>query len=283
MSGNKLFLKKFFKNKLAVFGLIVLIIFIVVAILAPYITPYDFQEGDYFLRLKGPCKEHPLGLDSRGRDLLSGLILGSRISLKVGFAVIIISSVVGTLIGIFSGYYGGIFDEIIMRIVDIFLAFPGILLAIALTSILGRGINHVILALCIMGWVSFARLARAQVLYVKEKEYIEAVKALGASPIRIMFRHILPNIYAPILVQATLGIAGAIIAESGLSFLGLGAKIGEPSWGNILQDGTSYLREAPHIATFSGLVIMLIVLSINFVGDALRDAFDPKMKIEYKF
>jgi ABC-type dipeptide/oligopeptide/nickel transport system permease subunit len=272
-------LRRLRRNRFAMLGGLTLVAFVLVALLAPYLAPHDPLAQNRALRKQGPSWQHPLGLDALGRDLLSRLIHGARISLKVGLLVVSISAVVGTLVGAAAGYLGGLADEIVMRLVDILLAFPGLLLAIALVAVLGPNLNNVILALCIMGWVGFARLARGQALALREIAYVEAARSLGAGPGRIILTHIIPNLLAPVIVQATLGMAGAIIAEAGLSFLGLGVQPPQPSWGSILQEGASCLREAPHIATFSGLAIMLVVLGLNFLGDGLRDALDPKMDV----
>jgi peptide/nickel transport system permease protein len=204
------------------------------------------------------------------------MIYGSRISLIVGILVVSISLTIGLSIGSMAGYFGGIIDEAIMRLVDVFLAFPGILLAIAITAVLGPSLRNVLIALCLMGWVGYARIIRGQILAVRDLEYVQAAQANGASPLRIMIRHILPNILAPVIVEATFGMAGAIIAEAGLSFLGLGIQPPSPSWGSMLAEGRQFLLLAPHLTTFPGLAIMLTVLGLNFVGDGLRDAMDVR-------
>ncbi|MBF0286724.1 MAG: ABC transporter permease [SAR324 cluster bacterium] len=258
-------------------SLILLVLFIVPALLAPWIVPYDPEEIHLSAQLRPPSLEHPLGQDQNGSDILSRLLYGARISLYVGFWVICIAGIIGITIGLISGYYGGWVDTLIMRIVDVLLAFPGLLLAIALVAVLGPNLNNVIIALTVQGWVSYARLVRGQVLAVKEQEFVLAAQTSGISDGRVMFRHILPNIIQPVIVQATFNLAGTIIAESSLSFLGLGVPPGTPSWGAMLSEGKDVLIDAPFVSIFPGLAIMLVVLICNILGDALRDHFDPKI------
>ena len=276
---NKARYKKIFKNKLTVIGFIIVLAFIFVALLAPYLAPYNVYTQDLNNRLIPPEKGHIMGFDDLGRDILSRVIYGSRISLKVGIFTVTISTIFGIFVGSIAGYFGGRVDETIMRVIDILLAFPGILLAIAIISILGPGLNNVIIALCLVGWVTYARLVRGQILSIKENEYVLAVKALGASTPRILVFHIIPNIISPVMIQATLGIAGAIVGEASLSFLGLGTQAPTPSWGSMLNDGRRFILNAPHMTTFPGIAIMLVVMGFNFLGDGLRDILDPKMKI----
>lgn len=264
------------KNKLAVFGLCILILFVVIAVFAIQLAPFDPSEQHLQEGLNGPSFHHLLGQDKLGRDILSRMIYGSRISLLVGASVVSISLLIGVLIGSTAGYFGGIVDEIIMRVVDIFLAFPGILLAIAITSVLGPSLRNVLIALCLMGWVGYARIIRGQILSVRELEYVQAAKANGATSRRILLLHILPNIMAPVIIEVSFGMAGAIIAEAGLSFLGLGVQPPTPSWGSMLAEGRQFLLLAPHLTTFPGIAIMLTVLGFNFVGDALRDSMDVR-------
>ncbi|MFH1479861.1 MAG: ABC transporter permease [Pseudomonadota bacterium] len=246
-----------------------------IALTSPIIAPHDPEKIDLEQELSGATMSHPLGQDKLGRDILSRILYGARISIMVGFAVVGISLAVGVSVGSIAGYVGGTLDTLIMSLIDILLAFPGILLAIAITGILGPSLNHVILSLCIMGWVGYARIVRAQILSIREREYILAAKALGLSPCRIIFRHILPNTLSPVIVEATFGIAGAILAESSLSFLGLGPQ-DVPTWGGMLNEGVDFLLFAPHVATFPGLAIMITVMGFNFLGDGLRDHFDPR-------
>ena len=264
------------KNKLALVGVAVVAGLIFLAIFADLLAPYDPLEQNIILKLKPPSTTHWFGQDSLGRDILSRMIYGSRVSLKVGIATVSISLTVGLIIGSISGYYGGLVDELFMRIVDILMAFPGILLAIAMVAVLGPDLNHVILALCLIGWVGYARLVRGQVLYVRELDYVTAALALGASSTRIIALHIIPNLIAPVIVEATFGMAGAILAEAGLSFLGLGVQPPTPSWGAMLNEGREYLLLAPHTTIFPGIAIMLVVLGLNFLGDGLRDYLDVK-------
>ena len=265
-----------FKNKLAIIGAVILLLLILAAIFAPQLAPYDPLEQKVIEGLNPPSAAHWFGQDKLGRDIFSRMIYGSRISIWVGLATVSISLSIGVAVGAISGYYGGLIDELFMRIVDILMAFPGILLAIAMVAVLGPGLNHVILALCLIGWVGYARLVRGQVLFLRELDYVTAARALGAAPARIIVSHLIPNLLAPVIVEATFGMAGAILAEASLSFLGLGAQPPTPSWGAMLNDGRDYLLFAPHHTTFPGLVIMLVVLSFNFVGDGLRDYFDVK-------
>jgi len=265
-----------FQNKLGVLGLSIFGALIIVAVFASYLAPFDPFEQNLKGGLQSPSHEHPLGQDKLGRDNLSRIIFGSRISVFVGLVVVGISLLIGIFVGSIAGYNGGWIDELFMRIVDIFLAFPGILLAIGLTAVLGPSLNHVILALCVTGWVSYARIVRGQILTVKEQEYIIAARALGANPFRIITIHIMPNILSPLIVEATFGMAGVILAEASLSFLGLGAQPPTPSWGSMLNEGRQFLLVAPHMTTFPGLAIMMVVLGFNFLGDGLRDALDVR-------
>jgi peptide/nickel transport system permease protein len=265
-----------YRNKLAVAGSIVLLGLLIAALGASLLSPYDPAAQDLPAELRAPCWAHPFGQDKLGRDILSRIIYGARVSLLVGGVTVAVSAVVGLSVGIIAGYAGGVLDETLMRLTDIMLAFPGILLAIALMAIRGPGLNNVLIALCIMGWVGYARLARGQILSIRHREYVHAARSLGATPTRIMTRHLLPNIMAPIIVEATFGMAGAILAEAGLSFLGLGTQPPTPSWGTMLNEGRQFLLVAPHLTTFPGLAIMVVVLGLNFLGDGLRDAIDPR-------
>lgn len=265
-----------FKNKLALIGAGIILLLILAAIFAHFVAPYDPFEQNIIEGLSKPNKAHWFGQDKLGRDLLSRIIYGSRISLWVGISTVSISLLIGLTVGSISGYYGGLVDELFMRVVDILMAFPGILLAIAMVAVLGPSLNHVILALCLIGWVGYARLVRGQVLYLRELEYVTAAQALGANPSRIILYHLVPNLIAPVIVEATFGMAGAILAEASLSFLGLGAQPPTPSWGSMLNEGREFLLLAPHHTTFPGLAIMFVVLGFNFLGDGLRDYFDVK-------
>jgi peptide/nickel transport system permease protein len=263
-------------NRLFIIGILISIFLIFFGIFAPLISPYDPFKQNLNEALNTPSVEHPLGQDELGRDILSRIIYGSRISLIVGILTVVISLIIGIIVGSIAGYCGGIIDEILMRIIDIFLAFPGILLAIALVSFLGPGIKNVIIALSVMGWVGYARLVRGQILYIREMEYVLAIRALGGSGLRIILRHIIPNILSPIVVEATFGMGRAIISEASLSFLGLGVKPPNPSWGSMLNEGVQFLLVSSHLTTFPGIAIMTVVLGFNLLGDGLRDILNPK-------
>jgi peptide/nickel transport system permease protein len=266
------------RHRLALIGAVIIFVLIVIAILAPFIAPHDPIEQNLEHRLLPPNMEYLLGTDNLGRCILSRLIYGASVSLLISIMVVGISTFVGVILGLLAGYSGGLIDEIIMRIVDILLAFPGIILALVVVGILGPSLYNVMLALAVVGWTSYARVVRGLVLSVKEKEFIEAAQALGASDARIMFRHILPNIMAPVVVMATLGMAHVILAAAALSFLGLGAQPPTPEWGSMLNGGRAFMRTAPHLTIFPGLAIMVTVLAFNFLGDGLRDALDPRLK-----
>jgi len=259
-------------------GLLLTVVLIVIAVAAPLLAPADPYQQDTSRRLEAPSEQHPLGLDDLGRDVLSRILYGARVSLRVGFSVVILASMVGVTLGAIAGYFGGTIDVLVMRLCDILLAFPGILLAIALVAVLGPNLNNVILALATIGWVGYARLVRGQVLKVREMEYVVAAKALGAKSPRVIIRHVLPNVINPVIVMATLGLAGAILAEAALSFLGLGVQPPIPSWGAMLTAGRRYLGLANHLAIFPGAAIMLAVMGLNFLGDGLIDALDPKYR-----
>jgi peptide/nickel transport system permease protein len=247
---------------------------VALAAFAPFLAPDDPARIDLAARLAAPGPGHLLGLDSLGRDIFSRIVYGSRVSLYVGVVTVAVSVVIGTTVGAVAGYRGGWVDEITMRVVDVFLAFPGILLAIALTAVLGPSLRNVVLALCVMGWVGYARIVRGQVLLARELAYVEAARAVGCSGTRVLARHILPNVIAPVVVEATFGMAGAIVAEAGLSFLGLGTQPPTPSWGAMLAEGRQFILLAPHLTIWPGLAILLTVLGINLLGDALRDRLD---------
>jgi peptide/nickel transport system permease protein len=257
-------------------GLFLIVLTVVAAVAGPWIVPFDPAAQNLPQRLDGPSWHHPLGLDELGRDILARLLVGARISLMVGLAVVSISASAGTFIGAVAGYRGGRLDTLIGRIMDVLLAFPGILLAIALVAVLGPSLTHVVMALVTIGWVGYARLVRGQVLKVRELEYVQAARAIGAPFARVLARHVVPATLSAVTVQATLGMAGAIIAEASLSFLGLGVQPPTPSWGTMLDAGRSHLFDAPHLTVFPGLAIALLVLGFNFAGDALRDRLDPR-------
>lgn len=269
------------RNPLATAGIVLVCVFVLFALFAPWIAPQDPARIDLPSRLQAPSPAHWFGTDELGRDILSRVIYGARISMLVGVSVVAGSLLLGTIVGSLAGYYGGFIDRFINVIVmNAFLSFPGILLAIAFVAFLGPGLFNLILALVIGGWVGYARLVRAQVLAAREREYVEAARALGASDARIITRHILPNIMQPVIVQAAIGMAGAVLAEATMSFLGLGVPPPTASWGSMLNDGRSHLFDAPHLVLFPAAAVMLAVLSFNFIGDALRDYLDPRSRIE---
>lgn len=274
---KSVFLRRLMNNKSAVIGGVVIIIVIISAIFAPAISPYDPYEMNMPGRLQEPDGTHILGTDQFGRDLLTRLIYGARVSLQVGVIAVGLSMFVGVFLGLVAGYYGGWIDRIIMRFVDIFLAFPIILLAIAFVAALGPSTKNVMLALGMIYWTNYARVVRSSVLSIKEEEYILAAITTGASDFRIIFTYILPNALAPIIVMATLGLGTAIISESTLSFLGLGVQPPTASWGSTLSFGLKFLRDAPHLSIFPGLAIMLTVLGFNLLGNGIRDITDPKL------
>ncbi|WP_316572457.1 ABC transporter permease [Neobacillus sp. YIM B06451] len=272
--------KKLIRNRLAAIGLTIIAVMVFIAIFAPLLAPYHPNKMDVANSLAVPGSEgHLLGTDNYGRDLLSRLIYGARISLIVGVSAVVFGAFFGSLLGLVSGYFGGKLDSIIMRTMDGLFAFPFILLAITLMTVLGQGLLNVIIAIGIANVPGFARIVRGQVLSVKEEEFIEVTRSLGATHSRILFQHVLPNCLAPLIVYGTMSVAGAIVSEAALSFLGLGVQPPTASWGSILKDGKDFLVLSPHMATFSGLAILLTVLGINLFGDGLRDALDPKMKV----
>jgi peptide/nickel transport system permease protein len=258
-------------------GLVIVLITVLAAVAGPFLSPYDPSAQELARRLEAPSLAHPLGLDELGRDILARLLEGARISLMVGLAVVSVSSTVGMLFGSIAGYLGGVVDDLISRVIDVLMAFPGILLAIALVAVLGPSLTNVVIALSVIGWVGYARLVRGQALRTREFEFVQAARASGASSARIVLHHILPTAFPTVVVQATLGMAGAIIAEAALSFLGLGVQPPTPSWGTMLDAGRAHLFDAPHLTIFPGLAIALLVLGFNFLGDGLRDRVDPKM------
>jgi peptide/nickel transport system permease protein len=268
-------------NPLAAIGAMLVAFFIILAIFAPWIAPQSPSYIDLPSRLSPPSSTHWCGTDELGRDICSRLIYGARISMLVGTCVVAGSLGLGLVIGSIAGYYGGRIDRFVNVVVmNAFLSFPGILLAIAFVAFRGPGILNLILALSLGGWVGYARLVRAQVLAAREREFVEASRALGASNLRIIVRHILPNIMQPVIVQAAIGMAGAILAEATMSFLGLGVPPPTASWGSMLNDSRAHLFDTPHLVLFPALAVMLAVLSFNFIGDALRDFLDPRSRIE---
>jgi peptide/nickel transport system permease protein len=248
------------------------------ALFAPVLAPDDPEQMNMPLRLDGPSLRHPMGTDQFGRDLYTRILYGARISLSVALTAVALSVVIGVGVGLVSGYYGGLLDLLAQRLVDIFLAFPVLLLAIALVAALGPSPRNVVLALGLVGWTAYTRLVRVDVMALKNREFVQAARVSGASDARVILRHILPNVLSPVLVLATLGVGFAIVAESGLSFLGLGVQPPKPSWGWTVAFGTRFLRTAPHLSTFPGIAIMVTVLGFNLLGDGLRDVLDPRSR-----
>src|SRR3954469_214607 len=268
-------------SRLAYIGIAIAIVFILAAIFAPWIATQDVAAQDLMLRYAPPSAEHWFGTDGLGRDVFSRVVFGARISLEVGITVVAVSAFIGTIIGAIAGFYGGFVDKFLSGYVfNVFLAFPGLLLAIALVAFLGSGQGKLILALCVIGWVGYARVMRGQVLKVREYDYVLAARALGAGNMRILATHILPNAIQPLIVQASLGMAGAVLSEASLSFLGLGIPPPAPSWGTMIEESRAFdiLYNAPHVMLFPGLAIALTVLSFNFIGDGLREYLDPKQR-----
>jgi len=268
-------------NPLASTGVVLVIIFVIFALFAPWIAQQDPAAIHLPDRLDPPSHAHWFGTDELGRDILSRIIYGARISMLVGGSVVVASLGIGLIIGSIAGYYGGAIDRFVnVILMNAFLSFPGILIAIAFVAFRGPGIFNLVIALSIGGWVGYARLVRGQVLAAREREFVEAARALGASDMRIIVRHILPNIIQPVVVQAAIGMAGAILAEATMSFLGLGVPPPTASWGTMLNDARAHLFDAPHLVLFPAMAVMLAVLSFNFIGDALRDYLDPRSRIE---
>jgi peptide/nickel transport system permease protein len=256
-------------------GAFIVLFAVLAALVGPMFVPYDPAAQELALRLEGPTGLHLFGLDELGRDILARVLVGGRVSLMVGAVVVSVSAAIGISLGAVAGYFGGYIDEGISRLIDILLAFPGLLLAIALVAVLGPSLQNAILALTFIGWVGYARLVRGQVLRARELEYVQAARALGAPTLRILARHIIPSALPAVTVQATLGMGAAILSEAALSFLGLGVQPPTPSWGTMLSYGKAHLLDAPHLTVFPGLAIAILVLGFNFLGDGLRDALDP--------
>jgi peptide/nickel transport system permease protein len=248
---------------------------VLAAVAGPWLVPFDPASQELALRLEGPSAAHWFGLDELGRDIFARVLSGARISLLVGLVVVGVSATIGIAMGSVAGYFGGRIDEAISRLIDVLLAFPGLLLAIAMVAVLGPSLTNVVLALSLIGWVGYARLVRGQVLRARELEFVQAARALGATTSRILTRHVIPTALPAVTVQATLGMGGAILAEAALSFLGLGVQPPTPSWGTMLNYGRGHLLDAPHLTVFPGIAIAILVFGFNFLGDGLRDALDP--------
>ncbi len=278
-SVTRLVLRALRKDKIALLGLAVILLITFVAIFANYIAPYNPNAQQLTGYLKGPSSAHPLGQDELGRDILSRIIYGARVSLLVGGAVVGVSVVIGVLLGSVAGYYGEKTDLVIMRFVDVFLSFPGIILAVGAVAIVGPGLDNVIIALIIINWPGYTRVMRGEVLKIKQNPYVLASRGMGASNFWVLRKHIIPGAISPVIVLATIGFGWAVLAEAGLSFLGLGVQPPAPSWGGMVSEGVSYILEAPYIALFAGLAIAITVLCFNILGDGLRDALDPSFRI----
>ncbi|MFX3619280.1 MAG: ABC transporter permease [Sporolactobacillus sp.] len=272
------FWKSYRKNKPAIVGSLLVLFFIVLAIFAPLFAPQGINDQNISIRLQPPSAQHWLGTDDFGRDILSRIVFGARLSLRVGFFAVIGSIIVGTFFGVVAGYFGKLLDTVISRFFDILLAFPSILLSIAIVTILGPSLNNALIAIAIVNVPVFGRLVRSRVLTVKEEEYIMAARSVGMGNTRIIMKHILPNSFAPIIVQGTLNIATAILDAAGLGFLGMGAQPPQPEWGTMLSESRQYITNAPWTVLFPGLAIILVVVGFNLMGDGLRDALDPRMK-----
>ncbi|MBW3633933.1 MAG: ABC transporter permease [Chloroflexi bacterium] len=266
------------RSKLGLIGLAIITILVVLAIIGPAIAPYDPNDLDVRQRSLPPSISHPFGTDDRGRDVLSRVLYGARVSLQVAAIAVSISATLGVLLGAVSGYFGGWVDELIMRFTDVLFAFPGILLAIAIMGVLGPSVTNAMIALGIVYTPIFARITRASVLVIRSEVFVEAAQTSGAGAPRVVVRHVMPNVVAPIIVETTLSLAFAILAEAALSFLGLGTPPPAPSWGRMLSEGRNYIQDAPWMGFFPGLAIVLSVIGFNFLGDGLRDALDPRLK-----
>ncbi len=276
------YIKLLKKSPLAMIGTVLVILFLFVALFAPMLAPYDPIKQDLNNILQPPSKEHPFGTDTLGRDILSRIIYGARISLIVGVLVVTISSIIGIVAGLISGFFGGYIDLIIMRITDLFLSFPALILAMAIAGALGPSLTNTMIAISLVWWPPYARLIRGQVLTVKHKEFVEAATALGQSNLRIMFTHVLPNSLTPAIIQATMDLGAVILTAAGLSFIGFGAQPPTPEWGSMISLGRNYFLKQWWLATFPGLAILITVVGFNLLGDGIRDLLDPRIRRELK-
>jgi peptide/nickel transport system permease protein len=272
------FWRRFSRNKGAVFGLLVFVAIVLASIFAEQLVPYDPIAQDFMVLMQPPSTQHWLGTDSLGRDILSRIIFGTRIALIVGILAVFLALAVGVGLGLIAGYYGGVVDSVIMRIMDGLFAFPILILAIGLMAVLGLGLVNIIIAVAVGFIAPFARVTRGDVLAVREEAYVEAARLTGVRDLAIIFRHVLPNVLAPIIVQGALRVSGAIITEAGLSFLGLGIPPPTPVWGSMISEGRQFIVMAPWISTFPGIALMLAVVGLNLLGDGLRDTLDPRLK-----
>ena len=271
-------MRRLFKNKAAVIGMVITLLFVLIAVFANKLMPYQYDKTNFAAMFQKPSAEHWFGTDELGRDILSRLIYGTRYSLRIGVFSVAGAMVGGIFFGALAGYFGGWVDNLIMRFMDIFQAVPGMVMSIAVSAILGPGFNNCILALTVAMIPSFSRMMRASILNVRKNEYLEAAESINCSSFRIIVKHVLPNAMSPLIVQATMSVASAILIAAGLSFIGLGVQPPEPEWGAMLSAGRGYIRDYPHLVMFPGLTIMAAVLSLNLFGDGLRDALDPKLK-----
>jgi peptide/nickel transport system permease protein len=278
--GAKAIMREMFKHRLSLIGIIIISLLFIMAIFAPFLAPHDPNAQDLYNVLKGPSSTHWLGTDNVGRDLLSRVIYGSRVSMTIGFVAVFFSAFIGSFLGLVAGYRGGIVDMIIMRIVDTFMCIPFLVFVLVLAAALGPGMRNIVITLAVLGWTGFCRIMRGQVLMVRELPYIEAAKAAGASEMRIMLKHLLPNCLAPIIVAATITLGAFIMLESTMSFFGLGVEPPTASWGKELRTAYSYLEVVPLFSIVPGLLITLAVLGFNFLGDGLRDSLDPRLRGE---
>lgn len=277
MTKLKELFKYYKKSKIAVIGLIILVILILTAIFADFIAPYPYSAQDLSMRFLSPSREHLMGTDNFGRDIFSRIIIGAKISLQIGLISVFFSMIIGTFIGAIAGYYNKA-DNILMRIMDVILSIPQLIFAIALAAALGNGMKNLILAVSISSIPRYAKIVRSQVLSIKEREFVEAAKMSGASELKIILKYILPNAFAPVIVEATLGVGTSILSAASLSFIGMGIMPPKPEWGQMLSEGRAYIRDYPHMTLFPGLAIAITILSLNIVGDGLRDALDPKLR-----
>jgi len=271
-------MRRFLKNRLSVLGIIILLVFVLAAVFADFVAPYPYDQQDLYATYQSPSAAHPFGTDSTGRDQLSRVIYGGRASLAIGFLATGIALVLGMILGCVAGFYGGRYDSVIMRVIDMMLAIPSVLLAIVITSALGTGLFNLTLAMGISSIPSYARMTRASIMSIRGSEYVEAARLSGCSDLRIITRHVLPNILAPLIVQVTLGLGLTILTASGLSFLGLGVQPPTPEWGSMLNSGREYLQTHVYLLVYPGLAIVITALSVNLLGDGLRDALDPRLK-----
>ncbi len=269
--------KYYKKSKMAMFGLIVLIILIIIAVFSDFIAPYPYDKQDLTQTFLKPSSSHIMGTDNFGRDIFSRIVYGAKISLKIGFISVFFAMIIGSVIGAIAGYFNK-FDNILMRIMDVILSIPQLILAIALAAALGNGMKNLILAVSISAIPRYAKIVRSQVLTIKEREFVEAARMSGASDLKIILKYILPNAFAPVVVEATLGVGTSILSAASLSFIGMGIMPPEPEWGQMLSEGRAYIRNYPHMTLFPGIFIALTILSLNIVGDGIRDALDPKLR-----